>query len=137
MARTTGLLALLAAPWIAARAMSFDPATGKGTHLWVCQFLEATGIPCPACGATRAFVLAAHGDWSFLHYNWAWIVVWAALLVMVVGTGWRRAHGKPAFGPRMRRLGTTLNRRPWLAGIAGPLLILAATGVRALPNPGG
>jgi hypothetical protein len=27
-----------------------------------CSFKRAFGVPCPACGATRAFVLALHGS---------------------------------------------------------------------------
>ena len=29
---------------------------------YVCPLREATGIPCPACGATRAFFHLANGD---------------------------------------------------------------------------
>ena len=39
--------------------------TGAGTHtvlgLPECGMLKATGKPCPTCGVTTAFVLAAHG----------------------------------------------------------------------------
>ncbi|MGA2116457.1 MAG: DUF2752 domain-containing protein [Bryobacteraceae bacterium] len=30
---------------------------------WVCAFRRQTGLPCPACGMTRAAVLAVHGQW--------------------------------------------------------------------------
>lgn len=30
----------------------------------VCGLRNATGLPCPTCGMTRAFVRVAHGDWN-------------------------------------------------------------------------
>lgn len=35
-------------------------------HLFpsVCGLRNATGLPCPTCGMTRAFVRVVHGDWS-------------------------------------------------------------------------
>lgn len=44
--------------------MEPSPAgTGTHTHLGLppCGFLAATGRPCPTCGVTTAYVLAAHG----------------------------------------------------------------------------
>ena len=29
-----------------------------------CLFYHLTGLPCPACGLTRAFVCTAHGQWA-------------------------------------------------------------------------
>ena len=29
-----------------------------------CVFYHLTGLPCPACGLTRAFVCTAHGQWA-------------------------------------------------------------------------
>jgi hypothetical protein len=55
------------------------PADGD-TGLF-CPFRELTGVPCPLCGATRAFALAARGDLGFASYNAVWVVV-AALLVV-------------------------------------------------------
>ena len=46
-----------------------------------CPFRAATGVPCPLCGATRAFALAARGDGELLRYNAAW-VAFAALAVL-------------------------------------------------------
>ncbi len=46
-----------------------------------CPFRAATGLPCPLCGATRAFSLAVRGDGDLVRYNAAWVVV-AGILVL-------------------------------------------------------
>jgi hypothetical protein len=48
-----------------------------------CPFRAATGLPCPLCGATRAFALAARGDGDWLSYNAPWVVL--AALAIVAG----------------------------------------------------
>ena len=45
-----------------------------------CPFRAATGLPCPLCGATRAFALAVRGDGDWLSYNAPWVVL-AALAI--------------------------------------------------------
>src|SRR3954451_1347089 len=46
-----------------------------------CPFRALTGLPCPLCGATRAFTLAVRGDAGALHYNAAWVAL-AALAIL-------------------------------------------------------
>ena len=48
-----------------------------------CPFRTATGLPCPLCGATRAFALAVRGDGGWLSYNAPWVVL--AALAIVAG----------------------------------------------------
>jgi hypothetical protein len=73
-----------------------------------CPFRDATGLPCPLCGATRAFALAARGDLGFLDYNAVWVAVaavvvlagllrkappaWAYVAVMAVAWGYALAN---------------------------------------------
>ena len=56
------------------------PAEGAG-FLPDCPFRSMTGLPCPMCGATRAFTHVARGDSAFLSYNAFWVLVAVALIV--------------------------------------------------------
>lgn len=47
----------------------------------VCVFRSLTGLPCPLCGGTRAFIHAMSGDGSFLSYNAFWVFVALALIL--------------------------------------------------------
>ena len=56
---------------------------GDAALLPPCPFRAATGLPCPLCGATRAFALAVRGDGDWLSYNAPWVVL--AALAIVAG----------------------------------------------------
>jgi hypothetical protein len=58
----------------------------------LCPFRALTGAPCPLCGATRAFVLAMHGDGRWLDYGAVWVVAAAALVA--IGLLGRRVAGR-------------------------------------------
>jgi hypothetical protein len=49
----------------------------------LCPFRAATGLPCPLCGATRAFTLFGHGDASWVDYGAVWVV--AAIVLIAIG----------------------------------------------------
>jgi uncharacterized protein DUF2752 len=127
-------LAGLIAPLVAARLL-WEAKVGGGPVISKCALLHTTGIPCPACGATRAFVYFVHGDTRFLHYNWAWLVIWAALLAWVVLLLVRRARGEPLAGRHAKRFGAALQRRRALV-IALPFAVLAVPWLVALANLG-
>lgn len=126
------MLAGLVAP-VALVGLAFDAGAADDGAGWRCPLLHATGVPCPACGATRAFVHLANGDLGFLSYNWAWPVLWAmaigwALLLLV--RGWR---ARPLAGMMAARAGALLSRRAW-AVVALPFVILLPTWLVALSN---
>ena len=60
-----GILAAVMAASLAAGLLLTASPTGTGTHtvlgLPPCGMLVVTGRPCPTCGVTTSFVLAAHG----------------------------------------------------------------------------
>ncbi len=53
------LAVLLLAAWLQPNPRGFGTHTQMGMP--PCQFLTATGRPCPTCGMTTAFTHAAHG----------------------------------------------------------------------------
>jgi hypothetical protein len=87
-----GLLAIGALP-LAAGALVPPAAVLDGTPL--CPFRALTGVPCPFCGASRAFVLFGHGDGRWLEYGAVWVVVALALVALGVA-GRRVARAGPA-----------------------------------------
>ncbi len=62
----------------------------------LCPFQAATGVPCPLCGATRAFVLAAHLDARWLEYGAVWVVAFA----LVAGAGTSRPDARSRWSRR-------------------------------------
>jgi Protein of unknown function (DUF2752) len=127
------LLAGLVTPLVAVGLLTHAGSADRGGP-WQCPMLEATGVPCPGCGATRAFVHLANGDvGGALHYNWAWPALWLALagwaLVMLV----RTARGQPAIGSVVGRVGELLRTRAWAAAAAAAV-ILVPTWLIALAN---
>jgi hypothetical protein len=122
--------ALLALPLLVARL--FDPSIANGES--VCPFLHATGVPCPACGATRAFVLMAHGDGGgAMRFNWTWIVIWAVAVAALAVAAWRSLGGRPAFPEPLRQAGRWLQSHP-VAVVALPFVLMAGPWAVAMAN---
>ena len=129
----TGLAAGVAAPVVASWLL-WGPIAEQHATLVICPFRAATGLPCPFCGATRAFVYFFNGDGRFLHYNWSWLVVWAAVVAWGAVALARRHGGRSLpLGP-LRVAATAVHERPRLIGLV-PLVLLPFWAV-ALANAG-
>lgn len=86
----------------------------------ICPFRLLTGLPCPGCGLTRAWVYVVHGQWRDAivanPFGVALIALLIALVVAVVVARVRR-HQAPALD--------LLVRRRWLQVILGAWLAFA------------
>jgi len=86
----------------------------------VCPFRLLTGLPCPGCGLTRAWVYAAHGRWSESFGANPFGLVAAglvlALVVVCLRSAWRRTP-VPSLD--------VLARRPWVLALVGVWLTYA------------
>jgi Protein of unknown function (DUF2752) len=108
------------APFLAARFL-WHPGAGGGVHGFGlnggCPLLEHTGVPCAACGASRALYRFVHGDASFLQYNWFWVAAMLSLVAYGLMLTARNLRGRPLRGPRMSRTVALVRADPWLAGV--------------------
>ncbi len=86
----------------------------------LCPFRLLTGLPCPGCGMTRAWVYLAHGWWreSFAAHPFGVVAV-ALLVALVVGVLLARWRGRPP--PDLDRL----VRQTWLRWVVAAWLAYA------------
>ena len=103
-----------AAPLVAGALAPVSVLSDGGT--W-CPFRAATGLPCPFCGATRAFVLAGHGDGRFLEFGAVWVLV--AVALVVAGLLWRGPSAGRWTWPALA--GVTVVAWAWALAHAGPI----------------
>lgn len=97
---------------------------GRIAHLpSVCPFYALSGLPCPGCGLTRAFVCLGHGQVAqSLHWHPLGFVLYAACLAVWAVRGWEWARGTPPTWLSSRAAGN------W--SIAGLALLLGCGAVR-------
>ena len=83
------LFAVLSAILAASVLLPLPGADGRIGHLpSVCPFYALTGLPCPGCGLTRAFVCLGHGQvLSALHWHPLAVLLYAACLLLWVRSG--------------------------------------------------
>jgi len=75
----------------------------------LCIFRNTTGLPCPGCGLTRAFVSAAHGNLalSLYFHRLGWLIILYTILQMLRHSGWLALRTRRFF---IERLGLWLDR---------------------------
>ncbi|MFP3940530.1 MAG: DUF2752 domain-containing protein, partial [Thermoanaerobaculia bacterium] len=75
----------------------------------VCALKRTTGVPCPGCGLTRAWVSAVHGDFagSLAHHPLGWLILAYALAQGTRHGAWLALPGRRAV---VERLGAPLDR---------------------------
>ncbi len=116
-------IGLIVTGWLAAW---FIPWQGV-FRFRTCPFFNVTGLPCPACGMTRACVFSAHGDLSAaLAANPLGPALMAAsVLALGVLAGLIATNG-----PRLR-VEDALRDRPWIRIAAAAILVLNWAGLIA------
>lgn len=94
-ARTTflGLTALFAASVL----LPLPGSDGRIAHLpSFCPFHTMTGLPCPGCGLTRAFVCLGHRQFGqSLHWHPIGWLVYGVLVLLWARAGLTWARGRP------------------------------------------
>jgi len=50
--------------WLLVAVLILGTSAWQGWGLWSCPFATMTGLPCPGCGMTRAFLAMLRGDWA-------------------------------------------------------------------------
>ena len=93
--------------------------TGGGTGL-ACPFRAATGLPCPLCGGSRAFALAARGDGDLLRFN----AVWVAFAALAVLAGLAALAGRFPLARVRDRLAGALSSPPRVVAAIALLAVL-------------
>lgn len=125
-----GAMAVLVAPLLIA-LLCFNTSIANGGG---CPMLQATGVPCPACGATRAFVLLSHGDaGGALRFNWSWLVIWFVIVGAMFTAAWRLWRQRTALPNWLHRFGGWLQTHP-AAVVAMPFALLLGPWLVALAN---
>lgn len=122
--RTAGLIVFAATAALLAVAWSLEPAKqGFGTHqalgLPACSWPARFGVPCPSCGMTTSFALAAKGRLieSFVTQPMGCLLALAAGMALVA-SAWTVVTGRTVW-PVYERLWSA--RAAWLIGLVALL----------------
>lgn len=79
-----GALAVLAASALLSLGTHGDVSAGRAILPTLCVWRQVTGMDCPGCGLTRAFVALAHGRWlEAWKFNRAAPLIFALILYQV------------------------------------------------------
>lgn len=110
----------LTAVFAASIFLPLPGADGRIAHLpSLCPFHQITGLPCPGCGLTRAFVCLGHGHVAqSLHWHPIGWLVYGVLLLLWARAGLTWALRRPLVPLSARMVG----RLNW-ASVATLLLV--------------
>ena len=105
---SVGLFAVLSGVLAASFVLPLPGAKGQIAHIPAfCPFYLATGLPCPGCGLTRAFVCISHGQFvQSLHWHpIGWLVyasfVWLWAYYGIYALKRRRPYVVPPIGKKI------------------------------------
>ncbi len=90
-----GVWAMLTAIFAASVLLPLPSRAGSIGHLpSICPFYNLTGLPCPGCGLTRAFVCLGHGQWrESLHWHPLGWLIYGVFLLLWVRSGFYWLRG--------------------------------------------
>ncbi len=92
-------------------------------HIWACPFRWISGIPCPACGTTRAILLLLQGEVSAsLRMNPYGLLTLFAILFLNVWFFYDLLKRKNTLDPTFHRLELVFKKHWW---VVIPLVIIA------------
>lgn len=121
-------LAALGVVALAAAALA-DPATIEDGPV-ICPFRLITGLPCPGCGLTRAWVYIVHGHWGdAVDANpFGYLALGVALaFIVIVGLAIVRGTPMPSPTPLLRSTAFKVVVAGWLV-FAVIRIVVVATG---------
>lgn len=82
---------------------------------WPCAFRQATGIPCPGCGLSRALALLLRGDFPAALAFHAFAPLVAACGLLLVAAALMRKDARLRLAQRVASLETRTGLAVWLA----------------------
>ena len=98
------LWCVLTAIFAASVLLPLPGRSGQIGHLpSICPFYNLTGLPCPGCGLTRAFVCLGHGQWrDSLHWHPLGGLIYLIFVLLWVRAGvyWLRGVTLLPLSPR-------------------------------------
>lgn len=113
--------AVMALPLVAGFIL---PASLIDDGMSLCILREYTGIPCPFCGATRAFISFGHAQGDWLSFNGYWVLLsLTALLGLAALLATRFVSSRPSdflAGQYERAMRSSLGATALIAIVVAP-----------------